>query len=169
MIAVKSFYKFLSSIWRKSPSIKERVITWRKGPVITRVENPTKLHRARELGYNAKQGFVIVRVRIKKGGRRRKKIRKGRKPKTRGRVRFTTQKSLKRIGEEKVARKYPNMEVLNSYFVAEDGQYKYFEVILVDRSHPAIKKDKKMKWITKQRRRALRGKTSEGRKNRGIR
>ena len=56
-------------------------------------------------------------------------------------------KSKKRVAEEKVSRKFPNMEVLNSYYLAEDGVYKWFESILVDRNHPVIKSDKKINML----------------------
>ncbi len=145
---------------------KETIKKWRKQKVITRVEKPSKPARARRLGYKAKQGFVIVRVRIKKGGRRRPTIRKGRKPSKAGLVRFTPKQNLRAIAEKRVARKYPNLDVLNSYYAGEDGQYKYYEVILVDVNHPAIKKDKNINWITKQKGRAFRGLTSAGKKSR---
>ena len=71
---------------------------------------------------------------------------------------------------KRATRKYPNLEVLNSYMLAEDGQHKWFEVILLDKSHPAIKKDKDVKWIAQpqHRKRALRGMTSAGKKSRGM-
>jgi large subunit ribosomal protein L15e len=33
------------------------------------------------------------------------------------------------------------LEVLNSYWVGEDGQHEWFEAILVDPNHPSIKND----------------------------
>ena len=45
-----------------------RGIEYRSGKSIQRVEKPTKIHRARTLGYKAKQGYVLVRARIRKGG-----------------------------------------------------------------------------------------------------
>ena len=61
------------------------------------------------------------------------------------------------------------MEVLNSYFLAKDGTYSWYEVILVDREHPAVKADKQLSGIAKQRGRVFRGLTSAGRKMRGLR
>ena len=62
------------------------------------------------------------------------------------------------------------MNVLNSYWIGEDGRYHYYEVILVDPYHPVIEKDPKINWITNpsSKRRVLRGKTSAGRKGRGL-
>jgi large subunit ribosomal protein L15e len=82
---------------------------------------------------------------------------------------LTPKKNLQWIAEERAARKFPNMEVLSSYWVGEDGKYKWFEVILVDRNHPAIMADKQLSWITTKRGRVFRGLTSAGRKARGLR
>ncbi|PNX48302.1 MAG: hypothetical protein BV456_09950 [Thermoplasmata archaeon M8B2D] len=62
------------------------------------------------------------------------------------------------------------MEVLNSYWIGEDGKHHYFEIILVDPVHPSVIKDPKINWITdvSHKRRVLRGKTSAGRKGRGL-
>jgi large subunit ribosomal protein L15e len=87
-----------------------------------------------------------------------------------GKNRITPAKSLQRIAEERASRRYPNMEVLNSYWVGQDGRQKWFEVILVDGHHPAIKSDKTLSWVCNptQRGRAERGTTSAGRKGRGM-
>jgi large subunit ribosomal protein L15e len=145
-----------------------RLVAFRKEGTIVRIDRPTNLQRARTLGYKAKQGFVIVRVKVPKGARKRPAFSGGRRPKARGRF-FSPGKSKQQIGEEKAARKYPNLEVLNSYLAGEDGSHKWFEVILVDRSHPAIKRDRETKWIAGCRGRAFRGLTSAGKKSRGLR
>jgi len=158
----------MRSVTKKLIMKLRRAIKIKMKSAIERVRKPTNIARARSLGYKAKQGFVIVRVRIKKGGRRRPKIRKGRRPKRAGLVKFTPSQSLQAIAEKRVARKYPNLEVLNSYYVNEDGKYKYYEVILVDPNHPVIKKDKDINWICNQRGRAFRGLTSAAKKSRGL-
>ncbi len=145
---------------------KENIRKWSRQAVVKRIDRPTNLQRARTLGYRAKQGFVIARTRIKRGGRRRASERKGRKPKKAGLVHFTAAQSLQSIAEKRVARKFPNLEVLNSYYVGESGTHKFYEVILVDPVHPAIKKDRKINWIAGQRRRVFRGLTSSARKSR---
>ncbi len=172
----KSVYHYIAEAWKKRDEVlgeewKSRLIEWRKQNVVTRIEKPTRLDRARALGYKAKQGFVIARVRVNKGGRDRERINKGRRPKRAGQLYFTPKKSLQWIAEEKAARKFPNLEVLNSYYVAEDGKYKWFEVILVDPSHPAIVNDKEIGWISsnKHKGRVFRGLTSAGKKSRGLR
>ena len=46
--------------------LSKKLIEWRKGPAIVRVPKPTNPWRARQIGYKAKQGVVVVRVRIRK-------------------------------------------------------------------------------------------------------
>lgn len=166
---MKSSYQYLRTAWKKPsqlPRYKEMLRRWRTDDVIKRIEKPTRLDRAHALGYKAKQGYILARVRIGKGGRHRPKIRKGRRPKRLGRIYFTTRQSHQSIAEKRVARNFPNLEALNSYYVGEDGQYKYFEVILVDPHHPVILADPKINWIARQRRRAFRGLTSAAKKSR---
>jgi large subunit ribosomal protein L15e len=148
----------------KTPTLVE----WRKQGVVTRIEKPTNIKRARALGYKAKQGFIVVRVRVKKGKRKRPKPDMGRKPSKAGRF-FTPDKSKQMIAEEKAARKFRNLEVLNSYYVGEDGVQKWYEVIMVDPAHPSIKSDKDINWICNKKGRAFRGLTSAGKKHRGLR
>ncbi len=128
--------------------MRERAIFWRRQPVIVRIEKPTRIDRARRLGYKAKKGFVVVRVRIRRGGRRKSRPKMGRRQKRMGVSKYTPAKSIKLIAEERVARKYPNLEVLNSYWVWEDGVSKWYEVILVDPNSPSIKTDKDVGWVS---------------------
>jgi len=172
----KSAYHYIANLWKRpydklNEVLKERFIKWRREEVVTRIEKPTRLDRARSLGYKAKQGVVLARVRVKKGGRDRPQIKKGRRPKRAGHLYFTPAKSLQQQAEEKASKKFPNLEVLNSYYVGEDGIYKWYEVIMVDPNHPAIRADKELKWITnnKHKGRAFRGLTSAGKKSRGLR
>ena len=63
------------------------------------------------------------------------------------------------------------MRVLNSYWVGQDGTYKYYEVICVDPSHNAIRNDARMNWICRpvHKHRELQGMTSANRSSRGLR
>ena len=170
-------YKYISEAWKKPQEsyvkalMWRRLINWRKQPSIIRVEKPTRLDRARGLGYKAKQGFVAARVRVRRGGLRRPRPKSGRRPKRMGMAKYKLGKSLKLIGEGRVAKRFPNLEVLNSYWVGEDGRFKWFEVILVDPAHPSIRSDKDVNWICQktQRGRVYRGLTSSGKKARGLR
>ncbi len=172
-----SMYKYVRNFWRDRNSeefkelMKSRLIQWRKQPTVVRVERPTRIDRARSLGYKAKQGFVVVRVKIRRGSRRKSRPNRGRRPKRMGTTRITAGKSLRWMAEERVARKYTNLEVLNSYWVGQDGRHKWFEVILVDPVHSQIMKDEDINWINRKvhRRRVFRGLTSAGKKSRGLR
>jgi len=174
-IMVKSMYDYVGDQWKKPDNSyqmpqQQRLIQWRKEESFLRVDKPTRIDRARSLGYKAKQGYIVVRARVRRGGLRKPTIKGGRKPSAKGIKKITMAKSTQRIAEERTAKRYPNMEVLNSYWVGEDGKHHYYEVILVDPVHPAILKDPKINWISSasNTRRVLRGKTSAGQKGRGL-
>jgi len=166
-----SLTKYLRLAWRK-PDVKilrERMIEWRKGESIVKVEKPLRLDRARALGYKAKKGVTVVRIRIKRGGHKKSRPNKARRTK-RLHIRKNLKMNYKEIAESRVARKYNNMEVLNSYQVGKDGMNYFFEVILVDRVAPEIKSDKELgAFVKAPKKRSLRGITSAGRKARGLR
>jgi len=161
-------YKYMAEAWRKPKSsyveevMKERIIFWRKEPSITRVDKPTRVDRARRLGYKDKVGFVVVRVRVRKSGYRKLRPRMGRRQKKMGVTKIKTPKNMRLIAEERAEKKFPNLEVLNSYWVWQDGLYKWYEVILVDRTLlPDLN-------LGKGKGRVYRGLTSAGKKVRGL-
>ena len=169
-------YSHIKEAW-KNPSnsyVKElqwhRMIEWRKEETFVRIEHPTRIDRARSLGYKAKQGYVVVRARVRRGGLRKHTIRGGRRAKRKGISKITMSKSIQRIAEERTSRHYPNLEVLNSYWVGEDGRHKYYEVIMVDPHHSVIKADPKINWICQPQhtRRVQRGLTSAGMRGRAL-
>ena len=168
------FYKYIGQLWKRpkknfgKEAWRDRLIGFRQDPAILRIDKPTRLDRARLLGFKAKQGYFVVRSRVPKGARRRPTIKGGRRPKRYGLKRFTAKKSDQWISEERAARKYPNAEVLNSYWIGEDGKYTWFELVMVDRDHPVIQKNKNISWIAKQKGRTHRGLTSAGKKSRGL-
>lgn len=169
------FYKSVRDIWKKPKENlgqlwQDRLIAWRKEQAVTRLDRPTRIDRARSLGYKAKQGIFVVRARVLRGGHTRPKKWGGRRPKHIT-SRLSLRKNYKMIAEERANKKYPNCEILNSYFVARDGKYFWYEIILVDSAHPAIAADKDLGWISEKqhKRRAFRGLTSAGRKIRGLR
>jgi len=152
----------LDEIW------KQRLQEWRREGTIEKQEGPTRIPKARQLGYKAKGGFNVYRVRISKGNTKRRRPSGGRRPKASGQSRFSNKKSKQVIGEQKVSKQYSNLEVLDSYWVAEDGNYHWFEVITVDPEHPEIQADDDINWITENRDRAEQGLTPESRKSRGL-
>jgi len=150
---------------------RERMAGWRREGVFQRIQRPTRIDAARRVGYKAKQGIVMVRTRVRRGGLRKSKVHMKRKPSNAGIKKITMAKSIQRIAEERVSRRYRNLEVLNSYWGGEDGKNKFYEVIMVDPHHPAIKADKQLGWISSgssHSGRAFRGKTSAGKKGRGL-
>jgi len=169
---VKGLYHYLRKTWKKpdKKTLRQRMIDWRKSQVFTKVDKPLRLDRARALGYKNKKGFVIIRIRLKRGGHKKPRPNKGRRGK-RLTVRKTLKMNYKWIAEQRVSRKYKNLEVLNSYQIGKDGVHYFFEVIMIDPSKPEIKKDKKLNWICKpgNKKRAMRGLTSAGKKSRGLR
>ncbi len=177
MAEVSSTYSNVRSLWKdlKKSAIydlhKSRMIGWRHGPSVVRMERPTRIDRARALGYRAKEGYVVVRSRVRRGGRNRPKIMGGRRPRRMAYQKLTPKKSIQWISEERAADRYPNMEVLNSYYVGEDGYYKYYEVILVDGNHPSVISDPRTSWVAEPQNkgRVYRGLTSAGYKSRGLR
>ena len=163
--------KYLRDAWKK-PDIKvlrARMIDWRKGDSIVKVDKPLRLDRARALGYKAKKGVVVVRVRLKRGGHKRSRPNKARRTK-RLHIRKNLRMNYKEIAETRVARKYTNMEVLNSYNIGKDGIHYFYEVILVDRVDKGILNDKELGPLVKApKKRSLRAITSTSRKARGLR
>uniref|UniRef100_M4D884 Ribosomal protein L15 n=1 Tax=Brassica campestris TaxID=3711 RepID=M4D884_BRACM len=172
-------YKYVSELWRKKQSdvmrFVQRVRCWeyRQQPSIVRLVRPTRPDRARRLGYKAKQGFVVYRVRVRRGGRKRpvpKGIVYG-KPTNQGVTQLKFQRSKRSVAEERAGRKLGGLRVVNSYWLNEDSTYKYYEIILVDPAHNAVRNDPRINWICNpvHKHRELRGLTSEGKKNRGLR
>lgn len=174
---MKSMYAYIRDAWKKPDEsdvgelIWERMQAWRREPAVTRIDHPTRLDRARALGYKAKQGIVVARVIVRRGGRRKSRWQRGRRTKHMGVNKITPGKSIQSMAEERAARRFPNMRVLNSYWVGQDGKHKWYEVIIIDPNHPSIKSDKNLRWICNdtQKGRVFRGKTSVGRKGRGQR
>ena len=173
----KSMYSYIADAW-KNPSEsylkelnKERRIAWRREENFVRIDKPTRLDKARNVGYKAKQGYVLVRGRVRKGSFGKRKIKAGRRAKRKGLLQITVGKSMQRIAEERAQKRCPNLEVLNSYWVGANGQYEWYEIILVDPAHPVIQADPKINWIcyNTQKGRVYRGKTSAGQKGRGMR
>ncbi|NYT00254.1 MAG: 50S ribosomal protein L15e [Methanocellales archaeon] len=170
----RSFYSYIRDAHKRPKKtyvdqlMWHRLQAWRRDPTVKRIERPTRLDRARALGYKAKQGIILVRTKVRRGGRRKSRFNAGRRTAHMGVKKITPAKSIQRIAEERASRKHPNLEVLNSYWVGEDGKSKWYEVILLDRAHPSIQSDPELKWVcnSSHRGRAFRGKTSAGKKGR---
>ena len=133
-------------MWKdNSAELREKAVIWRKQNAVTRVDKPSRITRARRLGYKAKQGITVVRMRVGTGGMRRQRPRGGRRPKHLGVTRIKAAVSMKQVAERRVLERYPNMKLLGSYFLYKDGMHYWFEIILADPSHPSIIKDKELR------------------------
>ncbi len=134
------------NLWKENaPTLRARAVIWRKENAVTRIEKPSRIQKARRLGYKAKQGIIVVRMRVGTGGMRRKRPRSGRRPKHLGVTRIKADVSMKEVAERRVLERYPNMKLLGSYYLYKDGMYYWYEVILADPSHPRISKDKELR------------------------
>lgn len=172
-------YKYMEEMWRKKQSdvmrflLRVRAWEYRQLPNTWKLNKPSRTDKAHRLGYKAKQGFVVYRTAVRRGGRKRpnsKGIVYG-KPKHQGINQLKARRNLRSVAEERVGAKCQNLRLLNSYWVNQDSTYKYFEVILVDPQHKAIRKDSRINWIVAptHKRREKRGLTSAGRAARGLR
>jgi large subunit ribosomal protein L15e len=163
------YLKYLAKAWKK-PALHDRMVQWRTEPATLRVESPTRIDRARGLGYKAKQGVFVVRQRVTRGSHRRPRPKGGRRPK-----RFHTNKNLnlsyQTIAQQRAQKVYPNCEVLNSYWVGRDGKHFWYEIIMVDPINPSVMQDKNLNWISQKQHtgRSYRGLTSSAKKSRGLR
>ncbi len=167
----QGMYHYIQQAWKKpdAETLRQRMIEWRASPVFVKVDKPLRLDRARALGYKDKKGIVVVRIRVRRGGHKRPRPNKARRSK-----RMHTNKNLqlnyKTIAEQRTAKKYQNLEVLNSYQIGKDGMNYFYEVILVDPNLPVIVADKNINWIcgSNQKGRAEKGLTSPGKRMRGL-
>ena len=165
-------YQYIREAWKQPREglgqlWQQRLVKWREEPVTIRIERPTRLDRARSLGYKAKPGFIMVRQRVNRGGRQRPQIRHPRRPKAMSRRKDLTM-NYQTVAENRAARKYANCEVLNSYYAGADGLHYWYEIILVDRHNPSIVADPHISWIINKKGRSERALTSAGKRARGL-
>ena len=135
-----NMYKHISKTWRMIRSSLEykryltlKRVEWRKGKTVERVEKPTRLDKAHEVGYKAKQGYVVVRARVTKGGLSKIPPKLGRRQKRTGITKIKRGKSARKIAEERVKKKFRNLSVTGSYYLGEDGKYIWYEIVLKHR------------------------------------
>ncbi|MGB9167809.1 MAG: 50S ribosomal protein L15e [Nitrososphaeraceae archaeon] len=143
-------YKHLAKTWinmwkTNSEQLKSRAIGWRRELAIHRINRPSRLDRARRLGYKAKQGIIVIRTRVGRGGMRKQRPRAGRRQKHSGVVRIKQAMNMRIVAERRVNERYPNMEIIGSYFLYKDGKHSWYEVILADPNHPSVSNDKEMR------------------------
>jgi large subunit ribosomal protein L15e len=69
----------------------------------------------------------------------------GRRPKHIGVVHIKQGISMRKVAERRVNERFPNLEVLGSYYLHKDGMYLWYEIVLADPNHPSISKDREMR------------------------
>ena len=139
-------YRQIGETWQKvfkdkSGDILQRAVALRKGPTMERIERPSRLNKARMLGYKAKEGVVVIRIRVAGGGMRRPRPVSGRRPKHLGVLRMKSDEPVQKVAERRVWEKHTNLKLLGSYERWGDGKHRWYECIMIDPDHPAIKKD----------------------------
>lgn len=139
-------YSLLNQVWRNRPDelkaiLRARRVLWRREPSVVRVEKPLRIDRARSIGYKAKQGFVVLRVRVRRGGFSKPRPNSGRRPKALGTVLHKVNVTMLEEAINRAKKKYPNLYPIGGYPLTYDSVYKWFEVIMVDPYHPAIRSD----------------------------
>src|SRR6476661_6377228 len=145
-----NMHSYMRATWTKmwksnADELKSKSILWRTEPTIHKIQRPSRLDRARKLGYKAKQGIIMVRARVGRGGMRKQRPVSGRRPKHLGVVHIKQGISMQHVAERRVLKNFPNMESLGSYYLHKDGRYLWYEVILADPYHPSISHDKEMR------------------------
>uniref|UniRef100_A0A2K6JTH6 Ribosomal protein L15 n=1 Tax=Rhinopithecus bieti TaxID=61621 RepID=A0A2K6JTH6_RHIBE len=126
-----------------------------------RAPHSTRPDKARQLGYKAKQVYVIYRIRVchgvPKGATHSKPVHLG-------------VNHLQFVAKERAGCHCGALRVLNSYWVGEDSTYKFFEVILIGPFHKAIRRNPDTQWITKpvHKHREMHGLPSAGPKSHGL-
>ncbi|KAL5479942.1 hypothetical protein EMCRGX_G023545 [Ephydatia muelleri] len=152
-------YKYLEELWRKKQSdllrflLRVRCWQYRQLTSVHRASRPTRPDKARRLGKKPVSKGIVYG-----------------KPKNVGINQLKFQRSLRSVAEERAGRYCGALRVLSSYWVGQDSIYKYFEVIMIDPQHKAIRRDPRINWLVKpvHKHRELRGLTSAGRQNRGL-
>jgi len=68
--------QYVEELWKKKQSdvlrflLRVRCWEFRQLPGIVRLNRPSRPDKARRMGFKAKQGFVVYRVRVRRGGRK---------------------------------------------------------------------------------------------------
>merc|ERR1712018_165975 len=130
-------YKYMTELYRKKQSdvmrylLRVRCWQYRQLTKVHHAPRSTRPDKARRLGYKNKQGYVIYRIAMRRGGRKRP-VAKGcpyGKPKTSGGVKQQKPvRNLQSIAEERVGRRVQGLRVLSSYWVGQDSTYNYWQI-----------------------------------------
>ncbi|MGC8661853.1 MAG: 50S ribosomal protein L15 [Nitrososphaeria archaeon] len=136
---MNNMYDYINQTWQKyyrekPDEYKSYLIKWRSEPRIVRVEKPTRIDRARELGYKEKPGYIVIRMRMARGGMKIQRPNSGRRQKHSGSKLISGQDSKAKIAAQRISAIYRNMKVLGTYYLGEDGKHVWYEIVLHDKS-----------------------------------
>lgn len=121
-------------LWKENHSeIRKKAVLWRKQQSLIKIDKPSRIKRAHQLGYKAKPGIITIRMRVGAGGMRKHRPKGGRRPKHLGVSRIKGNTNMKQVAENRVAQRYCNMTILGSYFVYGDSLHYWYEIILADK------------------------------------
>ncbi len=113
---VKSMYAFVREAWKvpEKSGVKallwNRMQEWRREGSVVRLEHPTRIDRARSLGYKANRALRlhVCRYAAVVAGRQGMSAHAGQHAWERT---VDGRKSIQRIAEERASKRFPNMEV----------------------------------------------------------
>ncbi|XP_049627181.1 60S ribosomal protein L15-like [Suncus etruscus] len=130
---------------------------------------PTWPDKAHRLGYQAKQGYVIYRIHVHLDCRK-WLVPKGTTYDKPGINQLKFSQNLQSVAEERAGCHCGALRILNSYWVGRGSTYKFFDVILIDPFHKAIRRNPDTQWITNpvHKHREMLGLISAGRKSCGL-
>ena len=119
---------FKTSLKTKNSLYKNRLISYRKGSKIVKLDKPTNPVRAATLGYKQAKGYSVYRIAVRKGMRARPKPDQGRKP---GKSRKFKEPgfSWQTYAENTVLKTRHNLMAIGSYKIGEDGDTSFYEVL----------------------------------------
>uniref|UniRef100_A0A8C2MRZ4 Ribosomal protein L15 n=1 Tax=Cricetulus griseus TaxID=10029 RepID=A0A8C2MRZ4_CRIGR len=164
-------YNYNQELWRKKQSdvmhFLLRVPCWQYRQLSAQHRAPCTTRPDK-----AKQAYAIYKICVRHGGLNRP-VSKGAtygKPVHHGVNQLKFARSLQSVTEERAGRHCEALRVLNSYCLSKDSTCKFYEVILIDPFHKAIRRNPDSQWITKpvHKHREMRGLTSAGCKSRGL-
>lgn len=94
-----------------------------------KVDKPSRPFKARMYGYRSNSNYVIIHARILKGGIEPCIPVRGRNP-SKIYAKYSRNIPLKQILQNRVSKRFTNLKHLRSYYLAEDGQYFYYEHVM---------------------------------------
>ncbi|XP_063720275.1 large ribosomal subunit protein eL15-like [Symsagittifera roscoffensis] len=143
-------FEYMTPLWKIKQGDNMRYLlfvenwNYQQRPRVQRVSRPKRPEKATELGYKPQEGYFIYHVQVRRGGRRKSRPLTGDS---------TGPKAHQQMAETKANRHVKTLKVIDSYWVSQDGTYKYYEVLMVDPSNDNVMRDYNVKDILARRRR----------------